>query len=454
MAGSIIKLPSQDDFLLSLHNNNYSIQTVINYARDLSIFALFLQNHKITFAKLSKQDIDVYKGYLRNCDHLVDLANMRKRLVATVQNTTTSPDAPNLNDDQQKVSLDVLKEIYKKVYTGKSADFRHQADHELDAKSANRMLSAIRSYLRYLIEMDQPYPLAPDSIKMIKSPKKKKQLADFDDIVKLIEFPTQFEKDKRVGMRNRAMLEMLFASGMRISELMSLSISDVNVEGKLFITGKGRKQRFVYLTPRALRWLDLYLIVRFKWEIKGSESLSHETNDRLLVKHKKVIKMIEDSLSNLADDYDGGHLSVLALVENIRREDLVDALHSPALFIPFSGRGIFSKDRIDKKASKNNSNDSEKMANIGLSYKFKPCKLSTNYFQEKIAQYRRRVGILVPTSAHSLRHGFATFLAENGASPVALQVLLGHESLDTTTRYVHASDKLAEGVHRQKHPLN
>ncbi len=452
MAGSIIKLPSQDDFLLSLHNNNYSIQTVINYARDLSIFALFLQNHKIPFAKLSKQDIDVYKGYLRNCDHLVDLANMRKRLVVTIQNTTASPDAPNLNDDQQKVSLDVLKEIYKKVYTGKSADFRHQADHELDAKSANRMLSAIRSYLRYLIEMDQPYPLAPDSIKMIKSPKKKKQLADFDDIVKLIEFPTQFEKDKRVGMRNRAMLEMLFASGMRISELMSLSISDVNVEGKLFITGKGRKQRFVYLTPRALRWLDLYLIIRFKWEINGSKTTNRETNERLFVKHKKVIKMIEDFLGDLADDYDGKSLSALSLVEDIRRADLVDALHSPALFIPFSGRGIFGKDRNNNKDDEPKENGVIK-GNYSKTYRLKPCKLSTNYFQEKIAQYRRRAGILVPTSAHSLRHGFATYLAENGASAVALQLLLGHESLDTTNRYVHASDKLAEQEYKKRHPL-
>jgi hypothetical protein len=80
-------------------------------------------------------------------------------------------------------------------------------------------------------------------------------------------------------------------------------------------------------------------------------------------------------------------------------------------------------------------------------------RLSTNYLQEKIAQYRRRLGIVVPTSAHSLRHGFATYLAENGASPVAIQVLLGHESLQTTTRYVHASDRYAEETHRKKHPL-
>ena len=80
-------------------------------------------------------------------------------------------------------------------------------------------------------------------------------------------------------------------------------------------------------------------------------------------------------------------------------------------------------------------------------------RISTNYLQERIKRYREKLKINVPTSAHSLRHGFATYLAEEGANPAALQVLLGHESLDTTTRYVHASDKYAEETHHKYHPL-
>ena len=80
-------------------------------------------------------------------------------------------------------------------------------------------------------------------------------------------------------------------------------------------------------------------------------------------------------------------------------------------------------------------------------------RLSVRYIQSKIIEYRRLLGIIVPTSAHSLRHGFATYLAEQGASPAAIQHLLGHESLSTTTRYVHASDKFAEDTHRKYHPL-
>jgi site-specific recombinase XerD len=71
----------------------------------------------------------------------------------------------------------------------------------------------------------------------------------------------------------------------------------------------------------------------------------------------------------------------------------------------------------------------------------------------KIKQYREDLGITSIITAQSLHYGFATYLAEQGANPAAIQVLLGHESLDTTTRYVHASDKYAETTHRKFHPL-
>ena len=72
----------------------------------------------------------------------------------------------------------------------------------------------------------------------------------------------------------------------------------------------------------------------------------------------------------------------------------------------------------------------------------------------KIALYRRLLEIIVPMSAHTIRHAYATYLAENGANPAAIQVLLGHESLQTTTRYVHTSDKFAEETHKEYHPVS
>lgn len=307
-------LPLIDDFLLNLKVNNYSPKTLYNYERDIKVFSDFLEDINLDFKSLTKKDILNYKASL------------------------TSIDRQTANNNKSK--------------------------KQLNPYSINRMLSVLRSYLKYLIDMDYPSPLSPEMIKMTKTVKKKPQVAELEEIVKLIESPSKIEKNKLVGLRNRAILEVLFSTGLRISELINLKIKQIDKEGRIFVLGKGKKERFVYLTPRALNILQQYFKTRH-------------------------------------DD-------------------------SPFAFIPY--RGLNSPDSKNKK-------------------------ISPNYLQAKIKEYREILGINVPTSAHSLRHGFATYLAEAGANPAAIQVLLGHESLDTTTRYVHASDLYAQKIQKKFHPL-
>lgn len=303
----------QEDYLLYLQTNNYSDKTVYNYERDLLIFSNYLRENNIVFEKINKKDIEKFKAYLTSRDR---------------QTATQSP------------SL-----------------------QKLLANSINRILSAIRSYLTYLIDMDYKCPIAPEAVKMLKTIKKHPQVAELNDLIRLIELPSKFEKDKKIAVRNRAMLEVLFSTGMRISELVNLKINQINESGKIFILGKGKKERFVYLTPRAFKYLGEYI--------------------------------------------------------NNRKND------SDYLFVPYRGLNASNQNK----------------------------KISLNYLQMKIKKYREILKINVPTSAHSLRHGFATYLAESGANPAAIQILLGHESLDTTTRYVHASDRYAEKTHQDFHPL-
>jgi site-specific recombinase XerD len=310
---SSMALPYLDDFLLNLQTNNYSRETVYNYERDLDVFGHFLTELKIDFGQITKSTILNYKAYL--------------------------------------VSRD--RKTAKEVFGGK----------KLGSYSVNRMLSSLRSYLRFLIDMDRPVPVAPESVKLMKTEKKHPQVAELAELTKLIEAPDQFEKNKLVALRNRAILEVLFSTGMRISEVINLKKNQIDNTGRIFIMGKGKKERFVYLTERAYEHLRNYLKTR------------------------------SDTL--------------------------------PYLFIPYSGRNNVKKDK----------------------------KISSNYLQERIKKYREYLGINVPTSAHSLRHGFATYLAEQGANPAAIQILLGHESLNTTTRYVHASDRYAEETHHKFHPL-
>lgn len=306
-------LPLFDEYLLNLKVNNYSPETIYNYERDLKVFEDFLFDNSISFKKISKRDILNYKAFLTSSDRKTALAEKSK--------------------------------------------FR------LNAYSINRMLSVLRAYLKYLIDMDHACPIAPDVVKMIKTTRKKAQVAELDEFVKLLQFPSIYEKDRLVGLRNRAMLETLFSTGMRISELINLKTKQIDKQGRIFILGKGKKERFVYLTPRAQQHLEAYLLTR-------------------------------------TDD-------------------------SPFAFVPYRGQNTQDKER----------------------------KISTNYLQNTIKKYRELLDINLPISAHSLRHGFATYLAESGANPAAIQVLLGHESLETTTRYVHASDQYARKSHKDFHPL-
>ncbi len=306
-------LPYLDDFLLYLQSNNYSDETIYNYERDLLVFENFLNESSGPFEETSKRTIELYKAYLGSIDR------------------------------KTPIKIGVKK--------------------KLGSYSTNRFLSSLRSYFRYLIKMDYRSPIPPDAITLIKKEKKVPKVPEFQDTVKLIESPSQFEKNQIIAKRNRAILEVFFSTGLRISELVNLKTNQINKEGQIYILGKGKKERFVYLTPRASRHLKEYLKTR---------------NDE-----------------------------------------------SPYTFIPYSGRNKAIKDK----------------------------KVSPNYIQYKLKQYREMLGINVPISPHAIRRAFATYMAEAGASPVAIQILLGHESLDTTTRYVQISNRYAKKVHEKFHPL-
>ncbi len=77
---------------------------------------------------------------------------------------------------------------------------------------------------------------------MVRADKKVKKVASLEDLTRLIEAPMEFEKDERVAFIIRCMLELLFATGMRISELINLNIEQLNVEGKIYVMGKGKKK--------------------------------------------------------------------------------------------------------------------------------------------------------------------------------------------------------------------
>ena len=129
-----------------------------------------------------------------------------------------------------------LSDVYSKVYGtlgkySKPLNSSARKNEGLDPRSINRMLSALRSFLKFRISWDLEIPMPPDAIEMMKTEKRIKKVAPFEELVRLIESPMLFERDERVALRNRCMLEMLISTGMRISELISMNLEQISEVG-------------------------------------------------------------------------------------------------------------------------------------------------------------------------------------------------------------------------------
>jgi site-specific recombinase XerD len=122
----------------------------------------------------------------------------------------------------------------------------------------NYHLIALRSFLKYLAKRDIK-SLAAEKIELPKTPARTVEFLDTTDIERLIK-ATDEEKDKLTRLRDRAILEMLFSTGLRISELVSIKRDGINLKrGEFAVRGKGDKMRLVFVSEKAVECLNRYL---------------------------------------------------------------------------------------------------------------------------------------------------------------------------------------------------
>ena len=165
-----------------------------------------------------------------------------------------------------------------------------------------------------------------------------------------------------LGLRDRAMLELLYASGLRVSELVLLKTVNVSfVECALRVTGKGAKERLVPFGEEALRWIERY-VAEARPEILGRRT-------------------------------------------------------SDALFVTGLGGPM-----------------------------------TRQMFWKLLKAHALKAGIAAPLSPHTLRHAFATHLLNHGADLRAVQMLLGHADISTTTIYTHVARERLKQLHALHHP--
>ena len=120
-------------------------------------------------------------------------------------------------------------------------------------------LIALRGFLTYLSKRDIP-SLSPEKIELPKISRKQVTFLHFDEISRMIE---AIPLDSEVGLRDRAIIELLFSSGLRVSELVNLNRDHVNTKRREFmVRGKGQKDRPVFISEAAAMHVENYLASR------------------------------------------------------------------------------------------------------------------------------------------------------------------------------------------------
>lgn len=192
----------------------------------------------------------------------------------------------------------------KKINDNIVRNFRLYISHEyknpykgvLKRQTQNYFLVALRSFLRYLIRQ-RIQSLSPEMIELGKNRDRNIKFLSSKELNRL--FAVVDSKDE-MGLRDRTILEVLFSTGLRVSELVSLNREQANIQsGEFGVIGKGGKARVVFLSKHAKEWLNLYmakrsdpyrpLFIRYSGP-KGKEGL---TDEKLRLSARSIERMID-----------------------------------------------------------------------------------------------------------------------------------------------------------------
>ncbi len=166
----------------------------------------------------------------------------------------------------------------------------HQKEHDISSKTINRRISALKSFFKFLLRQEV---IETSPMTTIVSPKIKKRLPSFieqkdtETLFQHVEFPDTWE-----GIMNKMILELLYCSGMRLSELISLKVSQVDLaKSVLKILGKGNKERIIPLSSEMKAIIEAYLLqkdVQFN-HVRFEYLLVNEKGKKLYPKYVQLV---------------------------------------------------------------------------------------------------------------------------------------------------------------------
>ena len=263
-------------------------------------------------------------------------------------------------------------------------------------RSQARLVSSLRAFYKFidLSKQEHKADLPADyhnPVHAIETPKITRHLPDILSQEEVEQLLASFDISSPEGVRNKAIIEMLYGCGLRVSELVELTLSDLFFdEGYIRVVGKGNKQRLVPVGEYAISAVKEYLPHR----LKVNDSAKPQRGRRSEIK-KKV----------LPDSVEAISATEPTKVARKSREVLQFSRESDStLFLNRRGG-----------------------------------RLSRVMIFTMIKKQAESVGIKKNISPHTLRHSFATHLVERGADLRVVQQMLGHESILTTEIYTHIS---------------
>ena len=183
-------------------------------------------------------------------------------------------------------------------YTDIKSYLTHLYEKKYKSTTISRKISALRTFYAFLYDKNI---VDKNVFEYITLPKKEKRLPkylsndDIDEIFKIIDISTP------LGIRNRLTLELLYGSGLRVSELCNIKLSDIDFSNKsIRIIGKGKKERIVYYGEPCKRIIDLYL------NGTRDEILGKNKNEYLIIGNKKSnkslsVRSVELILNNIIE---------------------------------------------------------------------------------------------------------------------------------------------------------
>jgi len=167
-------------------------------------------------------------------------------------------------------------------------------DLGVGARSQCRILSGVRSFYHYLVEDGH---MEDNPTELLESPHLGDHLPEVLSTEEVDAMESSIDLSNPLGQRNKAIIEVLFSCGLRVSELVNLKISNLYIEeGFIRVLGKGRKERLVPISPRAIKEIQLWFHDRNHFDIKpGEEDYvflnqrgGHLTRTMILIMIKRV----------------------------------------------------------------------------------------------------------------------------------------------------------------------